>query len=394
LKNFIIFCPFRQNFEVPTGSNIRIRGYVEPLTQLGIEYQFFAPAKPDYIPQDNFTLFNLSPRSKKLFLLHNLCFVNFIFKPISYLIYKLFLNKQDIKNNIPAFKQSIIISHQENAVILFLHFRLKIKSIYDIHGILNIQKEYLENLNLWKAFWFRIQLINEKLVFKYIHGINVVSKEMKEYVLRQYNYKGTVYLAPDGLLKIPIWDDKRIIQIKAEHNVSENDRIIMFFGSFKKFGGVHMLAEAFSEIALAFPNTKLFLIGEGQMQKHVLKIIKQSNLISRYIHIPSVPYEDLHNYLQLAEIIVLPDIRNTYNEITPHIKTYDSIATGAKIVLPDFNVNKDIIKTIGCHVDYFAPSNLIGLKNSIIEGLSYNKNSGIHNVNLNKKIVTNQSPQI
>ena len=380
----VIFCPFRNNFNKPIGSNIRIQGYTDPLNELGLDYKFLSPCKPDFVPGKNFSLFNLQAKYKKLFLLHNVLYASNTGKPISFIIYKILISLPQIKNVIELSKNYRIISHQENSIILFLYLRRKLENFYDVHGILKIQKEYMEVLNLWKKFWFNLELYNEILTFKYIPYLNVVSKEMKEYIRDKFNYTGTIFLAPDGLLGVPEINNKRVNNLKNKLKIKDNDQVLMFIGSFKKIGGVHLLVDAFIELSVKYNKLKLFLIGDGQMKNLVLKRIQESDLNNRLIYISAVPYTDLFNYMQLAEIIVNPDISNVYNEMTPHIKLFDCIASRRKIVAPAFEVNINILPEKISYISFFEPSNVQAMINSIENFL--NKPS-VHNFLSDDKLI-------
>ena len=63
----VIFCPFRNNFNKPIGSNIRIEGYTDLLNELGLDYKFLSPCKPDFVPGKNFIFLTSRPNIKNCF---------------------------------------------------------------------------------------------------------------------------------------------------------------------------------------------------------------------------------------------------------------------------------------------------------------------------------------
>ena len=207
---------------------------------------------------------------------------------------------------------------------------------------------------------------------------------MKEYIRDKFNYTGTIFLAPDGLLGVPEINNKRVNNLKNKLKIKDNDQVLMFIGSFKKIGGVHLLVDAFIELSVKYNKLKLFLIGDGQMKNLVLKRIQESDLNNRLIYISAVPYTDLFNYMQLAEIIVNPDISNVYNEMTPHIKLFDCIASRRKIVAPAFEVNINILPEKISYISFFEPSNVQAMINSIENFL--NKPS-VHNFLSDDKLI-------
>ena len=75
----------------------------------------------------------------------------------------------------------------------------------------------------------------------------------------------------------------------------------------------------------------------------------------------------------MADIIVCPDIYgNKYNEITPHIKLYDAIASGRNVVASDFEVNRALFGEEKYNVSYFSFLQKHSFKNALLSALSTN----------------------
>lgn len=362
----VIFCPFRTNFDLRSGSNVRIRGYTEYLIKNCINTLFIAPVRPFYVPASKFSCFPLQNRFKKLFLLHNIAFNYFLFRPLSYVLMKLLSGYAPVRSLLKILQNnSILISHQDNSIALFLKLRYDIDTVYDIHGILKIQKEYLEGMNFWKRIWFLISVINEKqayLRFKYVNSIN---NEMTFYIRKELNYDGQAFIAPDGFLKTSNSHSNPHAELKAYRKnlmLNDSDNIILFFGSFKKIGGVHLLAEVFCDMAKDYHNLKLILIGDGQMKNQIIGRIEKKRLSHRVIFLKEIPYEELHTFLQIANVLVIPDLDNHYNRLIPHIKTYDAILSGKPILISDFEVNRNLMNEIKYPSTFFKPSDTSDLK--------------------------------
>jgi hypothetical protein len=83
----------------------------------------------------------------------------------------------------------------------YLNEEFKINCIYDIHGILLLQKEYLEGKNLIKKILFLKDLIIEKKIYRSKLFFNATSKEMKNYLIKKFNISpNRIFIAPDGKL--------------------------------------------------------------------------------------------------------------------------------------------------------------------------------------------------
>lgn len=85
-----------------------------------------------------------------------------------------------------------------------------------------------------------------------------------------------------------------------------------------------------------------------------------------------VEFEKLATYQTIADIIICPDSKNQYNEITRHIKVYDSLASGKPVIFSYFKyLRKNIEPFQG--IEYFEPENIEELAEKIIKVLTFYK---------------------
>lgn len=360
MKNirFFIIVPFLKSFERSSGTTIRIAGYTSSLEELGVDYRFLSTIKPEYVPSEKYELLKMGRKWIKLILIHNLFFSSFFLRPFSYLIRLILDNIAGLKKISRIVGNKIVWSHQENTIALYLYFVHGKTFIYDVHGFFDIQREYRHNLNKWGKFWFDIYLINEKLLLNNAPFINVVSALMKKYVENTFKPKGKILLAPDGI-PAPLSEYFKTQTYKEDfrrkYNIQENDEIILFAGSFKKMGGVTDLVKVFIENENLHTRAVLFIIGNGQEEPIVDKLLYSSNCKERVFHLNSMPHNELIKFMKAADVLVCPDIAgNLYNKMTPHIKLYDAIASGKNVVATNFHVNRELFNSGEYNIFYFS----------------------------------------
>ena len=373
MKKIIILCPFREKFEPICGSTIRIKGYVDSFQKANLGFSLVSPVKPSYLQTQRFIEFRLKKIYSKIFAMHNILYCTKSLGFLAWLLRKfLFLNSA-IKDIRETLNNKIVISHQENTIGFFFFLINKIDFIYDIHGILAIQKEYIEGLSLFRKVLFYLGLKHEAFVYKHIKYVNSINKEMDLFLRNEMGFKGLSFFAPDGLLDMgkkyhKNADNKSEIAKDLENS---NRQTILFVGDFKKFGGVHFLTETFCKMAKENDKLYLLAIGSGQMVNTVFNLIREHRLDSRFKYIALVPYNELPFYFQQASTIVIPDMNNTYNRLIPHIKLYDALLSGKPVVAPAFNVNNEMLKKLSFHnVLLYKPDNYDDLADKINHSLS------------------------
>ncbi len=338
-RKLVILTPFLTDFKVG-GTPIRIAGYTCGLEQYIADYTFVAPVRPDYVDEKHFFLSNIHHRWSKVILLHNL--LHKYCKPLAWLfacIIDCFSGIRSMENLIT--ENTILWSHQDQVVAFYFHLTRRTAMIYDVHGFFDIQREYREGLSMYRKLWFDMYCKHEEYLLRKSNYVNVVSKEMRDYVQQRFTPKGKILIAPDGIPQ-DLKCYKAIQPIDLSTYRNEGRRIALFAGSFKPIGGVvELLQEFLADVQLSKQFT-LLLIGRGPDQN------RMENLLAKYPNapvsiIPPMPHKELVGYMKAADVIICPDpIENKYNQITPHIKLYDAVASGTPVVATRINVNEHL----------------------------------------------------
>ena len=163
-------------------------------------------------------------------------------------------------------------------------------------------------------------------------------------------------MAPDGIPdELSIYSSTQANQLfRKDKNIATSDKLILYAGSFKNIGGVTELVKIFCDEKDINNKAVLLLIGSGQEENNVNKLLEESDCSHRVFRIKSMPHKELIAYMKAANVIVCPDIYgNEYNEMTPHIKLYDAVASGKNVVASDFEVNREIFDEKEYNIFYF-----------------------------------------
>lgn len=369
-KRLIIFAPFFSNLEPSSGTTIRIAGYTKGFNEMGVNYLFYSKVKPSYVNDKDHIKCNIKRRWSKLLVLHNILYSKL--RILSYPLRLLINWLSGVKELKPYLNNSIILTHQENSLALYLYFTQKQLFIYDVHGFFDLQQKKKKELNAWKSIWFGLNTLHESIVLKEAPFLNVVSEAVKTYVIHRFLPKGELFIAPDGVPEdISVYE--RIqpkFEIKKANGVNETEKIILFAGSFKKYGGILELLKTYLSVPEINQQATLIIIGAGDGETNVKRILSES-VISKKVHrINKIPHHELIAIMKTVDVIVCPDIEgNRFNEITPHIKLYDAIASGTNVVATGFQVNKDLFPSKEFNIFYFSHSKPETFKQAILEAL-------------------------
>lgn len=393
-----IYCFTFRNFEKTGGGSIRISGIINALAKRGVKVHLFSFF--DNVPYLNDSvqyiqlpkqLSNLDKRKFQLAL---------SFLPIK-LVNKLFRNElQTLKsffNNHGEVNQPILFfEYLDNSLAYWLKKNDIIGNyINDIHGIVPLEFRENPNKSLKSKAFFKLKersaIALDQKTINSAKAILYPSNGVKDYFEKNvYKTKSIDSIVADEainrLLLNQYVDSSIRTKLIQDQVFNNSDKIIMFIGDFKPFGGVEDLFDAFKILQnrIADSTVKLILIGDGQLHEKLIVRAKSENLTHVIRFIGRIPYTKLLSYQDCANILVCPDRDTVYSQLLPHIKFYDSISTGKVVVHGKFDFSEKLNPNEQFSID-FEPSNPSSLADKLefslnnLEVLSekYAKNSEI-----------------
>jgi glycosyltransferase involved in cell wall biosynthesis len=96
--------------------------------------------------------------------------------------------------------------------------------------------------------------------------------------------------------------------VRRRLGFSHDDVVLGFVGSFMSFHGSPILAEAFLELARAFPNVRLLLVGDGDERPRVATMLGELVHERRVVMTGRVPPSDIPPYLGACDVLVSPHV--------------------------------------------------------------------------------------
>lgn len=241
-----------------------------------------------------------------------------------------FNNFSELYNNLLLLKPDIIQGAEPygskkmfmmSVVAYMASKKLKIPLIFPV----------LENRPANKRFKSHIRIIVDWFFKKYIKEskkILYLNKGAKENLLKLN--------APENKLIPFLWGiwgvDINEFTTPRTKNYQSKFKNLLFVGRLDEAKGIKYLLEAFKIIYKKMPNTKLTIVGDGDLKSSVLEFRNNNFLENKVILKGIVKNKDLPSYFQEADLTILPSV-TLYNwEEQVGMTNIQSMACGTPIV--------------------------------------------------------------
>ncbi len=145
---------------------------------------------------------------------------------------------------------------------------------------------------------YRVTRRSLRRTFQRLHGRIAVSPSALRFVAR--HFPGDYQIIPNGI------DVARFSNGPGPLPQFNDGKInILYVGRLEKRKGLKYLLAAFSRIKWEFPNTRLIVVGPGNLDKESRLMLGERN-IQDVVLVGGVPYTDLPRYYQTADIFCAP----------------------------------------------------------------------------------------
>lgn len=271
---------------------------------------------------------------------------SFIRIPILDYMSFLFTSRKEIKNQVKEFRPDIVIGFSSVLSNYWGMVYAKKNNIpymyywYDIVHILNVPRKFS-----WLA------KIIEKKIIKGSNRIIVINEVLKDYIIN-FGADENITSVISGGVDLERFNPEKVDSkyFRNKYRISDDDLVLFFMGWLYQFSGLKEVALELSKIKKSHPNIKLLIVGDGDAEADLKKIIKSKNLENTVIMTGRMPFEDIPQLIASADICLLPAYNNEIMRDIVPIKIYEYlamhkpvIATKLPGVIKEFGVNNGVI---------------------------------------------------
>jgi len=229
--------------------------------------------------------------------------------PILNYISNWFSNEEEIKRQVKEWKPDVIVAFGIlNAdIALFYAHRNGIPFVYYWIDILHML------IPLKWMQWFG-KYIEERVV-QLADKVVVINESMRKYIVLKTDVMPEVIGAGVDIKSF----QPSNLKVREQYGVSKDETLLFFMGWVYPFSGLDIIARQLPN----YPDFKLMVVGDGESFSQLRAIRDELSLGDRIILVDKRPYKEIPDYINAADICILPATQDKVMEYIVPIKIYE-----------------------------------------------------------------------
>ncbi len=158
----------------------------------------------------------------------------------------------------------------------------------------------------------------EKKIYKNVDRIVAITPKLSDYVVKMGADEKKVELLFTGVDTNKFNPYVETTALREKWDINKDDKVIVFIGTLFDFSGVDQYIGQFPKVLKEIPEAKLVIVGRGVLLEKLKKLVANMGLNDNVILTGFQPYSTISQYINLADICILPfQINSTTRDIMP-----------------------------------------------------------------------------
>ena len=120
-------------------------------------------------------------------------------------------------------------------------------------------------------------------------------------------------------------------------------KVVGFIGSFYRYEGLDLLVKAFSRIAEEQADAVLLLVGGGETEAELRRLIEARGLANRVVMPGRIPHERISGVYAMIDVLAYPRYAMRLTELVTPLKPLEAMAMGKALVASDVGGHRELI---------------------------------------------------
>lgn len=212
-----------------------------------------------------------------------------------------------------------------------------------IRHVMEVNAPYVEErVVLGGSSWYlKLAAIKEKEQLQKTDKIVVVSSALRDYFSELYKLPSSHFIVtPNAINAAEIRLSANPTVTRKDFGWSSGEFIFGFVGSIFRWHGVDLLIDAFASVNKKWPESRLLIVGDGEIMPELKNKAIEAKLDNRIIFTGSIPHRNVFDYISLMDTAIMAKT-NWYGSPT---KIFEYGFLGKPVIAPLAGPVTDVLK--------------------------------------------------
>jgi len=221
-------------------------------------------------------------------------------------------------NKIKEWNLDVIHTHTEFGIGTFARVigkQLDIPVVHTYHTMYEDYVHYITKGYFDKSSKKVVEYLTKFYCDKTIEELIVPTKKTYDLFKEKYKYDRNVHIIPTGIEIERFYKEKikeeKVNGIKDKLDIKKDDIVILFVGRIASEKSVDFLIDNHKELVKKNRNCKLLIVGDGPDLENYKNLAKKNKIENNVIFTGKVPWDEIPNYYNLADIFATPSHTET-----------------------------------------------------------------------------------
>lgn len=180
-------------------------------------------------------------------------------------------------------------------------------------------------------------------VIRKANHVTVICEGLRKDLIERGIPASKITIIPNGVDSTkfkPMGKDQQLIKQYA----LDGCKVFGFIGTFFRFEGLEILIKAIKRILIKRKDIKVFLIGGGQEEENIKRLVNELGM-SKHVILPGrVKHEDVNRYYSIMDAMVYPRLSRRITELVTPLKPLEAMALEKVVIGSDVGGLKELIR--------------------------------------------------
>ena len=191
---------------------------------------------------------------------------------------------------------------------------------------------------------YRLTRAMETWVLKRVDAVTCICEGIRQDLIERGIAADKITIVPNAV------DASRFQPVGARDTEIEErlqlagKKVVAFIGSFYAYEGLDLLVAAMPRILAVRPDTRLLLVGGGQVADEVEQQVVQLGLQDAVIMTGRVPYEEVDGYYSVTDVLVYPRKSMRLTDLVTPLKPLEAMAQKSMFLASDVGGHRELVR--------------------------------------------------